>query len=118
MIDLPQYNKSFLDNWGETIHYIPNADSTTTAGLGREILAVVDRNPKTVVPESGNMMGDVFHVTVANADSGDYPGVTAVVVDTGRDVLVLEKREGDTPSQVRINQIVRQDDGMLTLECR
>tara|TARA_Y100000310_G_scaffold287459_1_gene312390 strand:+ start:156 stop:512 length:357 start_codon:yes stop_codon:yes gene_type:complete len=118
VIDLPQYNKAFLDKWGETIYYLPDADSTTTAGAGREILAVVDRNPKAIVPEAGTMMGDVLHVTVANADSGDYPGVTAVELNTGRDVFVLEKKEGDAVSQVRINRIARQDDGMLTVECR
>ena len=118
MIDVAQYNSSFLDAWGEAIHYIPQADSTTTSGAGRAILAIVDRNPKTVVPEAGTMMGDVLHVTVANAADGDYPGVLATELNTGRDVFVLEKKEGATPSQVRINRIVRQDDGMITVECR
>jgi len=119
VIDVAALNPAFLKAWGEDIHYVPDAEATsTTAGLGRAIKAVVDRNPAVVLGESGRELKGVLLVYVANAATGDYPGILGSELNCGRDVLVLEKVIGDPASRVRISRVVNQDVGMLALECR
>ena len=116
MIDWAAITPGFLDKFGETIYYLPDAHLTTTSGTGREIKAVVDRNPKATLAEAGEVMRDVLHVGVSNAAGGDDPGIASDEVNTGGDELLLAVREGETPTLVRINRIVRQDPGMMTVE--
>ena len=116
MIDWAAITPGFLEKFGETVYYLPDAHLSTTAGSGREIKAVVDRQPKADMPESGQVLRRVLHIAVSNASAGDTPGISATELNTGGDEILVPIREGETASLLRINSIVRQDPGMLTLE--
>lgn len=115
MIDLTQFNAAFIETWGETIHYIAVQGATTTAGAGREITAVVDRQPPAPQSPAPGGVRPLMVVYVANSST---TGISADELDVGQDILMVPLRVGDSESAFHVDRILTQDDGMLALEVR
>ena len=118
MIDLTVFTPAFLHVWGEPIHYLPGstgAGVTTTAGVGRAITAVVERQVRGPVPEAGDVMRPSLMVYVANSA---VTGISLAELDKGKDLLTIPYKVGGTPEAWHISRIAAQDEGMIVLEVR
>jgi len=93
-----------------------NLQAGTDAEETRAITAIVERN-NYIAKLSGAPYGTspVLEVTVVN-DSDD--GISSDEIDTGRDIIELAVRLGETAQRRRITKILWMDEGMLGLEVR
>jgi hypothetical protein len=109
--------EAMLDQWGESVTYTPRS------GAARSIKAIVDRNvPRPVGGPGEGVNRPDLTIEVANratsiADDG-YGGISSAGVDTGGDKVTLPKRIGQAAQDMRIAQVLGQDEAMLTLEVR
>ena len=115
MIDVSQFNAAFIETWGEAIHYIAVQGATTTAGSGRAITAVVDRQPPAPQPPAPGGVRPMMVVYVINSAT---TGISAAELDIGQDILMIPERVGGSESAFHIDRMVTQDEGLLALEVR
>lgn len=126
MIDLTVYTPAFLATWGETIHYIANASGTTTAGGGRAVTAVVDRQPRQPIAEAPSGLRPLFQVFVQNATETEdltatpklWGGISRAEIDCGTDLLRIPRKVGGAEESFHIARILSEDEGMIALEVR
>jgi len=128
MIDVSSMTISMLSTWGESIHYLPDSSGSTTAGEGRELLAIVDRAPASALPEASSTLRPGLTVYVANRSTAltldddsnveDPGGISAEELDRGADIVTLPVVEGGDAKTMRVHRIAAQDPGMLRLEVR
>jgi hypothetical protein len=122
VIDLTKITPAFLSVWGETIHYIAVSGGSTTSGGGREILAVVDRQPYAGIPETPGVLRPLMFVTVQNAatavDDDEMGGISLDELDVGSDILMIPRKTGGSEEAFHVSRIVTQDEGMIQMEIR
>jgi len=95
------------DELAETVVYQPRG------GGSRTILAVVEREPPSLMDDAGNVLALSFMVYVANSASS---GITAQEVDTGGDTILVSAKVGDAPKKTcTILRVMDNDNGMLQL---
>jgi hypothetical protein len=98
------------DEFAEAVVYRPRD------GGARSIVAIVDREPPTLMDEAGNVVSLTFLIHVANSKT---LGITAEEVDTGGDEIeVIEKAGGVTRRRVAVIRVMENDNGMVQLAVR
>jgi hypothetical protein len=98
------------DEFAETVVYNPHG------GGSRTILAVVDREPPSIMDDLGNVVSLSFMVYVANDATA---GITATEVDTGGDRLQISAMAGQVSRRgCSIIRVMDNDAGMLQLAVR
>jgi hypothetical protein len=95
------------DEFAETVVYLPRG------GGSRTILAIVDREPPTLMDDAGNVMALSFMLYVANSGSD---GITAQEIDTGGDRVKIGAKVNDLVQKTcTILRVMDNDHGMLQL---
>lgn len=95
------------DEFAETVVYLPRG------GGSRTILAVVDREPPTLMDDAGNVMALSFMLYVANSATS---GITAQEIDTGGDRIQIAAKINDAAKKnCTILRVMDNDNGMLQL---
>lgn len=98
------------DEFAETVVYNPHG------GGSRTILAIVDREPPSIMDDAGNVVGLSFMVYVANNATS---GIAATEIDTGGDRLQVSAMTGQLPRRTcSILKVMDNDTGMLQLAVR
>lgn len=110
--------EAMMREWGEEISYSP------AGGTPRAILAIVDRDvPRDVAGAGGETVIrpattiEVLNRSTSEAQDG-FGGIGSSEMDTGGDKVSVSRRIGETPREMRIAQLLEQDEAMLTLEVR
>lgn len=95
------------DEFAESVTYLPRS------GGSRTILAVVDREPPTLLDSAGNVISLSFVVYVHNDAT---TGISSSEVNTGGDKVQLHAKLGDAAVRtVSIVQMIDNDFGMVQL---
>lgn len=95
------------DEFAETAIYHPRA------GGSRTILAIVDREPPSLMDEVGNVLVLSFMIYVSNSATD---GISAQEIDCGGDSIEIGARVGDTTLKTcSILRVLGNDNGMLQL---
>jgi len=108
-IDFGKVTPGFLSLFGESISYVK------AGGTTRAIVAVVDRQPITSIPETPAALRPHMLVYVANSAT---TGISLAELDCGTDLLRFAARVGGTAEDITLTRIYSQDAAMLCLECR
>jgi len=94
-----------LDQFGESIKYMPRSGGTRT------INAIVEREPPAVFDAAGNAVLPQFIVRVHNSCRS---GISSNEIDTGGDTIELPKMVGDiVPTRFSIGQVMSQSGGVM-----
>jgi hypothetical protein len=96
------------DDFGETVTYYPRD------GRSRSFVAVVFRNPVSMIPEDFDVANPVFEVHVHN---DPVTGIDSEQLNRGGDYLAFPDVVGRDVKKHSI-RLVDHDEGMLVLECR
>ena len=96
------------DEFGEAIVY------RKATGAERSIVALVERSPNRLTDE-GRQQRPYFEVTVADDSAA---GIGLDELETSTDVLEIPKRLGGAAEDMRVARVLRQDDGLYTMEVR
>lgn len=98
------------DEFAETVVYNPHG------GGSRTILAVVDREPPSILDNAGNVLSLSFMVYVANSAT---EGIAATQIDVGGDKLQISAMTGELPRRTcTILKVMDNDNGMLQIAVR
>ena len=96
-----------LDNFGESITYLP------TAGGRRPIQAIVERNPPAIFDASGNAVLPTATVRVNNSCRS---GISSREVNIGTDQIEMIGKIGETlPKTFSLMTMTSQDAGVTVL---
>jgi hypothetical protein len=100
-----------VGTWGEAVTYKPSVGAT------RSISAVIDRPGvrKSDIPGAYAANGPEILVRVINDST---TGITASEVNTGKDLISLAVRLGQTAQDRLITKVVSHDEGLVVLEVR
>jgi len=96
-----------LDNFGESIAYIP------ACGQRRVISAIVERNPPAVFDAAGNAVMPTATIRVYNSNTS---GIASKSVDIGSDQIEFKMNIGDMkPKTFSLMTMMSQDSGVTQL---
>lgn len=104
----------FLTEFGEPITYLP------ASGGGREITAIIDREPPAELDGMSQVYGSRLIIGVANrcvAYKG-INGISSAEINISKDKAMLPVRIKETAVTKLITKIISQDAGMMKLEVR
>lgn len=96
---------NLVRQFGECIQYFPGG-----AGSGRDIDALVVRDPLAVASEVGELLVNALIIRVEN---NECRGITAEEIDTGRDKVFVALKNGGTGSLRSIIQLLSDANGFL-----
>ena len=95
-----------LDNFGESIAYLPNG------GKRRVITAIVERNPPSIFDASGNAILPTAMIRVYNSTRS---GISSREADIGSDQVEFVLKIGDMkPRRFSFNTMLSQDSGVTS----
>ena len=98
---------SLLDNFGESILYVPYG------GALRYVTAIVEREPPSVFDASGNAVFPKASIRVYNSTRS---GIASSEVDIGKDEIEMYLKVGDTSVQrFSMLTLMAQDSGVTHL---
>lgn len=98
------------DEFAETVVYIPRG------GGSRTILAIVEREPPSLLDSLGNVIALSYMIYVANSQT---TGISSSEVDTGGDVIRLKGRENENAlKECSVVKVMNHDNGMVQLALR
>jgi hypothetical protein len=100
----------FFADFAETIQYLKRDGSDP-----RDVDAIVDRNPPSVLPEVPSQLTDTMVIAVKNTATR---GVISTELDKGGDSFLIAARIGKDPKKHSIVNVIRQDAGVIVLEVR
>jgi hypothetical protein len=96
-----------LDNFGESIAYIP------ASGQRRVISAIVERNPPAIFDAAGNAVMPTATIRVYNSNTS---GIASKSVDIGSDQIEFRMDIGDMkPKTFSLMTMMSQDSGVTQL---
>lgn len=101
---------TLLRQFGETVTYHP-ADGTQP----RAITAMVERQPLTVIPETGEQIAESIIVRVKNDGT---LGIASEEVDTGGDEIELPTEVNARPQKRSIVRVLSDSNGLVRLLCQ
>jgi hypothetical protein len=96
---------NLVRQFGECIQYFPGG-----AGSGRDIDALVVRDPLAVASEVGELLVNALIIRVEN---NECRGITAEEIDTGRDKVFVALKNGGAGSLRSIVQLLSDANGFL-----
>lgn len=98
------------DEFAEQVVYLPKG------GGSRTILAVVEREPPTLMDDAGNILSPSFMIYVANSN---VAGIASNEIDTGGDRIQITNRVNEVAKKTcTIMRMIDNDDGMLQIAVR
>ncbi len=95
------------EQFGETIIYKPYGD------LAREITAIVNRVPPTSIPGVGG--GFVVPKLTITVENHATRGISSAEIDTGKDLVEIAVRAGQTARELKIGNPLNDDGGALVI---
>jgi hypothetical protein len=104
-----------VNEFAETVTYVPHRFFGEDARASRSIVAVVERDPIGSVVESESQVMSVYRVSVKNDSTS---GIASDEIDTGGDYIELPPRDGKDAERATITRILEQDPAMIVVECR
>lgn len=104
-----------VDEFAESVTYIPHRYFGETARADRTITAIVEREQVTAIVGSETEILPIYTVHVANDATS---GIASDEIDRGSDFIDFPSRDGLDATRKTIIRIVNQDPAMLVLECR
>ncbi len=96
---------NILRQFGETVVYFANGN-----GAGREITAVVVRDPLAIIAEIGEVLSQAMIVRVVNDST---LGISATDIDTGRDRIWVPITADGDPEARSIVRVLSDTNGFL-----
>lgn len=95
------------DEFAETVVYLPRG------GGSRTLLAIVDREPPTLMDDAGNVLALSFMLYLSNSST---TGISVQELDTGGDRIQIAAKTNDVQKRTcTILRVMDNDNGMLQL---
>lgn len=108
-LDFANLGASQIAVFGEAVVY------TFAGGSVRRVRGMVDRQPAALIPEAPSALRPLAVVYLRHHAT---LGVLATEVNTGGDVVAFAEHVGGSNKTLTVHRFLRQDNGLIALECR